>query len=324
MTRPQPRNPRIHGAVELADPRPATAARMALEAAMARLLDVGEARVRSGFVTTGNGVIHHLEAGRGEPVVLLHGAGGGAANWFRLIGPLAARWRVLAPDLPGFGLSDPVPITTPLGWTGARYILDWLRTVCDEPVAVIGTSFGGLLALRLAQLAPERVARVVVIDSVGLGRELPWPVRLATIPGIGRLALRPSRSGARALLRTLLVTDPARLRDHEDALVEYLWRSAAAGSLTDMVTAVRLFGGLAGQREIIADPELSDIAQPVLVAWGERDRFIPLRHALHAAATIPRGRLGIIRGAGHSPNWEAPDELLATMEPFLTSPVAEL
>ena len=269
-------------------------------------------------------VVHHLEAGSGRPVVLLHGAGGGAANWYRLIGPLATHWRVLAPDLPGFGLSDPIPLEAPLGLTGARFLREWLDTVCDGPVAVVGTSFGGLLALRLAQLAPERVERVVVIDGAGLGRELPWPVRVATLPGIGPLALRPSRAGTRALLQSLLVSDPSPLRDHEAILVDYLWRSAVSGTTAHMVTAVRLFGNLRGQREIVTDAEMRAITQPVLVAWGERDRFIPLHHARHAVATLPRGRLGVIPGAGHSPNWEAPSELLGIMRPFLEAPLGEL
>ena len=74
----------------------------------------GAVRVRSVWSDQAGVRIHHLEAGSGSPVVLLHGGTGGGANWFRMIGPLSDRFRVLAPDLPGFGLSDPIDVVTPL------------------------------------------------------------------------------------------------------------------------------------------------------------------------------------------------------------------
>lgn len=321
------------------DPRAPSPARAAVAAAMVRLLAAGGARTRSAYTAVRGAVVHHLEAGpspdagaaprparnaaatpAGPPVLLLHGAGGGAANWYRIIGPLSARRPVLAPDLPGFGLSDRIPVESPPGRAGAAFVCAWLDAVGAGRVDVVGTSFGGLVALRLAQLAPERVRRLVLLDTVGLGRELPWPVRLAALPGIGRLLLAPSRAGTRALLRHLLVADSSRIRDHEGVLVDYLWRSARAGSSAWMAAALRAFAGVGGQEEVIGPEELARIGHPTLVAWGEDDAFVPPRHGERAAALLPNGRFALIQGAGHSPNWEAPAVFLALLEPFLGAP----
>ena len=94
--------------------RDAVPGRSDLVASMERLLAIGGVPVERRFVPMGDGALHVLEAGKGDPLVLLHGAGGGAANWFGVIEGLTDRFRLLAPDLPGFGLSDPIDLTSPL------------------------------------------------------------------------------------------------------------------------------------------------------------------------------------------------------------------
>jgi pimeloyl-ACP methyl ester carboxylesterase len=288
----------------------------AVEAAMARLFALGRAQVSTAFVDVGGTRVHHLETGSGPPLVLLHGAGGGGANWYRVFDAFAERFRVLAPDLPGFGLSGSTRIEAPLGVAGARFLENWLDRLSISRADLVATSFGGLIALRLAQRAPARVRRLILLNSVGLGRDLPWLVRLATVRGTG-VALRPSRAGMRWLFRLLLTSERGGLGDHEEALVDYLWRSAAAGEPREMARLLRLFGGVRGQHEVLSTTELEELSVPTLLVWGERDRFLPVAHARRAAACIPGARLRILRGAGHSPNWETPDLFLAAALPFL-------
>src|SRR5690606_36552474 len=79
----------------------------------------------------------------------------------------------------------------------------------------------------------------------------------------------------------------------------------------------RLFCGIRGQREILRDEELRRITHPALVVWGDRDRFFPPAHGERAAATLPLASIHWVRGAGHSPSWEAPDRVATTLARFL-------
>lgn len=295
------------------------AQRAAVARAMDRLFRIEGVTVRSAYTDISGIRIHHIEAGSGSTVLLLHGAGGGAANWYRMIAPLAARYHVVAPDLPGFGLSDGIPLRPPLGRYGAEFVAAWMDAVGLDRAAVIGTSFGGLLALRLAQRDASRIDKLVLIDSAGLGAEMPWLARLATLPGVGRFALRPSREGTRMLFRLLLTSDRTGLRGHEDALIEYLYASAAAGDPVELSRALRLFGGLRGQREILSPQELSALMLPTLVVWGANDRFLPVTHALSVVSRLPDARSCVIPRAGHSPNWETPDAVSSAVLPFLAN-----
>jgi pimeloyl-ACP methyl ester carboxylesterase len=248
-----------------------------------------------------------LELGSGEPVVLLHGASGGAANWYRVLGPLSGAHHIVAPDLPGFGFSQALEPSAPLGAQVARLLLRWLDEQQIERFAVAGTSFGGLVALRIAQLAPERVRAVAVIDSVGFGRTLPLALRVACLPGISSVALRPSRRGIRWQFDTLMTAHPANMSPADrGALLEYLWQSALASDQSRLGRAFRLFSSMAGQREVLGDDELRAFSPRLLVLWGER-----------AAALVPRAECRIIPRAGHSPNWEAPQIVAENLLRFL-------
>src|SRR5687768_1689838 len=135
-----------------------------LRSAMDSLLALGRADCRSLNSSISGRRLHYLESGEGRPLLLLHGAGGGAANWYRLFAPLARRWRVLAPDLPGFGFSDPIEPSAPLGEQVAQILAQWLQSLDVRQAHVVGTSFGGLAALRLTQFFD--VKKIVVTDSV--------------------------------------------------------------------------------------------------------------------------------------------------------------
>jgi pimeloyl-ACP methyl ester carboxylesterase len=255
-----------------------------------------------------------LEAGSGEPLILLHGAGGGAANWYRLIAPLARHWRVIAPDLPGFGFSDPVEPRAPLGHQVAQMLAQWLPSIGVTRAHVIGTSFGGLAALRLPQYFD--ISRILVTDSVGLARGLPPLLRLATLPLVARMVVSPTRKGTLAMLRHALTA--TRLQpEHEQALTNYLYASARRSDARTMTRAFIRFAGLHGQRDVLKPDELRAIADRLLVVWGEGDRFLPVHDVKRAVALAGCAEVRIIPRAGHSPNWENPEALLDVINEFL-------
>lgn len=295
--------------------------RSAVETAMRRLLETGGSSARS-VMSSAPAAFHHLEEGSGPPVVLLHGGTGGGANWFRLFAPLAQRYRVLAPDLPGFGLSAHAAPGAPLGRSAAQLLDRWLGEHGVEGALVVGTSFGGLAALRLAQHSPGRVSRLLLLAAAGLGRGVHPLVRLAAVPGLTHAAVGPTRRGTTLLFRTLLTADRSDLADRQRAaLLDYLHTSARAAGTRYLAATLRLFVSVRGQREVLTAEELRTLPQAVAVVWGARDRFLPVRHARRAGRLCPRASTLILERVGHSPNWEAPAAVVTAIHELARRPL---
>jgi len=296
--------------------------RVRTKAAMEALLALEAVEAESAWTELPHGRLFHLAAGAGDPIVLLQGAGGGAANWYRLLRPLARARTVYAPELPGFGLSDAVAPEAPLGLQVASVTVRWLdANLGDAPVDLLATSFGGLVALRLAQLIPERIRRIVLLNSAGLGRGLAIPVRIAGLPLISNAVRSPSRTGTAMLFRTLLTADRSQLTGaHQRAIIDYTWLSAREGAGAELARALDMFAGLRGQSEVLTAAELAAMHCPILLLWGDADRFLPHRHGPRAAALLPNAFFRTLSGVGHSPNWETPGAVLNAIGDFLGLP----
>jgi pimeloyl-ACP methyl ester carboxylesterase len=297
--------------------RRAEPATEALIDSMIRLCEVGGTRPASRTATVNDRTLHYLEVGdpASPTLVLVHGASGGGANWYGVFKTLSAHFHILAPDLPGFGLSDPMPLEPPIGTQTAHTLAAWLDAIGHTSrVHIAGTSFGGLAALRFAQHYPARTARLVLVDSAGAGAEVHRVVRLAN-SWIGGWLLRPSRSGTRLLLRNVL-TKRRMPESEQEALVEYLYLSGVRTTAKALGEAIRAFsrdpsGTSRGQAERPTGEELSRVSAETLIVWGAEDAFFPPSHATVLADRMPNAVRLLIDGAGHSPNWDRPEALAA-------------
>jgi 2-hydroxy-6-oxonona-2,4-dienedioate hydrolase len=99
----------------------------------------------------------------------------------------------------------------------------------------------------------------------------------------------------------------------QQALIDYLYVTAAAAGTAYLRDTLRAFAGLSGQREYLSQAELRALAQPATIALGEHDPFFSVTAARAAARTLPHAELRVIAGVGHSPNWEAPDVVLSAI-----------
>jgi pimeloyl-ACP methyl ester carboxylesterase len=286
-----------------------------LDASMQRLLKLGAADCQRHFTSIDGRRLHHLESGAGPTLLLLHGAGGGAANWYRLIAPLSRHYRVLAPDLPGYGFSDAIEPRAALGQQVSDVVARWLHALGVRRTHVAATSFGSLVALRLAERMD--VSRMVITDAVGLSSRMSWLLRLGTLPLISRFVVAPTRRGTRALLRYVLTAAPLD-PIHEDALADYLYWSARHGDVAMMARAFSRFAGWSGQRDVVTTDELAGLADRLLLVWGQRDDFLPIAHVQDNCRLAGCNPIRIIPGAGHSPNWEQPEQLLNVIQEFLS------
>lgn len=245
-------------------------------------------RVASRRVRVGRARIHYRVAGdpAGPPLVLVHGYSASSAWWRRNIAGLAARHRVYALDLAGFGRSWPKRHFSVR--EAAHDIRAWMDEVGLEQADFCGHSMGGHICIHMAATYPRRVRRLVLVDASGL----PLGARL---PG---LAWRGFRSSGHTHFRFA----PTVVGTSIQAGPLILW-SALRDLLADDVQGV-----------------LSRIAAPTLIVWGECDVLVPLAlgRAIHAA--IPNARITVVPGAGHNVMFECPAEFNHMVMDFLASP----
>jgi pimeloyl-ACP methyl ester carboxylesterase len=265
-----------------------------------------------------NGVrIHYLTCGEGEPLVLVHGRGSAAALFTPILSALAEGRRVIALDLPGWGLSEKPPFTGHTASDAVNIWRDALRDFLDDQALaqtdLAGHSMGGLAALAVALEAPERVRRLALIDSGGLGGEPPLDARLY-------FRIKPERLNPRFGSRFFAW---AHSRDDAQPI-------SARGPLFDFMYAVESqtsvipSGGRAfdkwmnlGGVHLHFRSRLRELEMPVLLLWGDRDRLMPYSAALQAARQIPTGRLVAFTHCGHSPHQERPADFARTLAAWL-------
>jgi pimeloyl-ACP methyl ester carboxylesterase len=263
-------------------------------------------------------LVTYAEAGTGPVLLLVHGIGGSYENWREVIEPLARRYTVVAPDLPGHGASAPGHGDYSIGGL-ADGLRDLLLTLGHERATLVGHSLGGGIAMQLAYQFPELAERLVLVSSGGLGPEVSLVLRAAALPGselwiaatarsarwagatIGRglaaVGLRPSPDVAEVARGYASMVDPDR-------------RAA-------FLATVRSVINVGGQRIDAIDRLYLAAGIPVLIVWGARDPIIPVSHAERAHAAIAGSRLEIFDGVGHLPQLEAPTRFMTVLERFL-------
>jgi len=258
--------------------------------------------------------IRYLSGGEGRPIVLLHGLGGAAANW-RLVAPdLARERRVIVPELPGHGRSDP-PAAGSLD-SFAEAVLAVAEAEAALPAPWVGHSFGGVVALRAATLRPDAVTGLVLAATAGITSATRIGEVTVTLIGVarpGRFLGRRRRVVARSRLgRTLAfgwwgVADPAAL---DPEMAEAFL--AGPPQHTDTITA--------GKALLAADPrrDLHLVTCPCLCLWGTNDNWVPLADGMEYARRL-RAPLRTIADCGHLLIGERPDAVLRAIREFLTT-----
>jgi len=270
--------------------------------------EIGASVVADGIAT------NYLEAGdpSAPPVLLLHGSGPGVtayANWRLTIPDLATRVRVVAPDLVGFGFTErPDAVVYDMDtWVGQ--VVGLLDALGIERASVVGNSFGGALALRLAARYPDRVDRLVLMGSVGV----PFPIT----DGLDRVwGYEPSIESMKELIGLFahsreLVTDE---------LAEVRYRASVQPGFQESFAA--MFPA-PRQRWVDAmvtpDEEIAALPHRTLVVHGREDRIIPLDNALHLLRTVPDVQLHVFGRCGHWTQIEHADAFNRLVLDFVTS-----
>lgn len=280
---------------------PATAARLGL-ALERRLAGLHVSTFQSGRVS-----MPYLEGGRGDSIVLVHGFGGDKDNFTRAARFLTTSWRVLIPDLPGFGEASR---DAGAGYAIAdqvEHLRAFIDATCTAPVHLGGNSMGGFVATEFAARYPAKVASLWLLDAAGTAAAFDsdvihrylqsgdMPLLLRTPDAIGQM-LRA------CTFRPLLV--PYSVRQH------LAQRGAADYALhTDIMRQVH--------QSPLLEQQFAAIATPALIVWGEQDGVLNPAGAAALQAILPRSEVVMMPGVGHLPMLEAPRLCARTYLAFL-------
>jgi len=256
---------------------------------------------------------NYLEAGSGEPVIMLHGSGPGVsalANWQHNIHALAQRFHVLAPDIVGFGATErPDDIIYSLRtWTD--HVWAFLDAHDIGKTAIVGNSLGGRIALQMATDRPDRITKMVLMGAPGVGMTLTD----------GLIALRgyePSREAMRDLLRAYFAVNPAMITDD---LVETRYAASIADGAYEAYRTMFYDPRHAGSELGITEDEVRAIATPTLLVHGREDKVVPVQVSMTMLGLLPNADLHVFSACGHWTQIERADEFSVLIGDYLGRP----
>ena len=257
------------------------------------------------------------EAGSGEPLLLLHGIGRDRRDWSEVLPALAARRRVIAIDLEGFGDSEPWSDRVTLASMTEAVRRTLVALGVTVPVVVVANSMGGAVALRLHADDPRAVSALVLASSAGFAAGATLGLRLMAVHGLGPTLLSFRSIAARAQVRILFADRAFATRRLVREAGE---RVRNRGTRRAYFQVVHDLGGWRGVRsawrvEVLR--ALTAAATPTLVLWGERDRVLPVRQLAAAAAALPHARTRVLAGVGHASQIEDPVGFVREVDRFL-------
>jgi len=263
-------------------------------------------------------VIYRI-AGAGPPIVLIHGMLNSSSHWQEVAAALAKDYTVIAPDLIGHGDSAAPRGDYSLG-AHAASIRDLLAAIGVDRATIVGHSLGGGVAMQFFYQFPQRVERLVLVSSGGLGREVSPALRVAALPGMSLLLSLTIHPRLLAGMRGL----GERLRARGIPLGVYLQAVARAlrplenGDAREaFLHTLRAVIDVRGQR--VGATDRLDLLEtmPTMIVWGERDNTIPIEHGRLAHEAIPHSSFHTLANVAHFPHLEDPQALAGLLRSFI-------
>jgi pimeloyl-ACP methyl ester carboxylesterase len=248
--------------------------------------------------------VHFVEAGKGPPILFLHGLGGYWRDWSANLPAFAANFRVLAMDFPGFGESDKPEV---------RYSIEWLTEVVEkflqeqeiDQVNLVGHSMGGVVALNVASQPKSRVKKLVIADAVGIGDKSEFLAYTMSKKIMGPdTAWEPVENFLKNQFRAM-ADDLIEKQKPQTAreLFESLRIPITGQPLLPMTPELQMIAGIF---DFDIRPKLASIRQPTLILWGAKDPVASPQDASLLQTRIPSSILIFLPNSAHSPMMENP------------------
>lgn len=262
--------------------------------------------------------VHYHEMGSGPALIMIHGSGPGASGWSnysRNAEAMAEHFRVIIPDLPGFGKSDmkPVDAKTPGWW--ADVMLGLMDQLGIAKAHFVGNSMGGMVTLKIALEHPERVDRMILMGPGG-GQAMfsVWPT-----PAIINLITAYDGDGITAAKVRAFIS--ACLFDQSVITDELIAQRLEAAMDPRIMVQPPMRPGPSGMpEELWRDPRMAKLPHETLIIWGREDRVLPLDTGMILMKQIPNAQLNVFPKCGHWAQWEHAERFNRTTLSFLGVP----
>jgi pimeloyl-ACP methyl ester carboxylesterase len=227
--------------------------------------------------------VHYYTAGEGEPVLVIHGGAGDARSWWGNIQELSQKYRVYAPDLPGYGSSQPLDGNYYIPEL-SDFINKFTKFLNLKKFTVIGHSMGGGIALNFALKFPAKIKKLVLVSSLGLGREVALWLRLISLPAVIKIL--------------------GSLVGFTLKFIGWMLKQANPFEIVLPVSPVfvRIGTSIANfhQQNLVLEKYLPKIKIPTMLIWGDRDPIVPVKTAYRAVKEFPNARLLVFKHSGHN------------------------
>ena len=252
------------------------------------------------MVDVGGTKVHTMKGGSGEPLLLLHGAGGNN-GWLKSIDALAEKYTVYYPSHPGYGKSERPEWLETIPDMAAFYTW-YLETLGLEGIRAVGFSMGGWIASEIAATCGHSFSKLMLVGAVGIK------------PNVAEIADLFIISPAQVL--ELMFHDPNQAPECQDIYQKELTPEEAMTAETNREMAVRLCW-----KPYMHDPRLANLLArvniPTRMVWGKNDQIVPLECGELYNEAIKGSDLVVIENCGHSPQVEKPDEFIKIALDFL-------
>lgn len=239
-------------------------------------------------------------------IVFLHGLGGSQATWQLVLGELADRYRLVAIDLPGHGLSSAGEADYSVA-AHAAAVAESLTSLGITGAVLVGHSLGGAIGLTIALNNPNLVSSLVLINSAGLGDGI--SSELTTL-----MAGEPGVETARGLLE-LFYADQRLVADR--AVADMAATQTDAAWAAQQATAQAAFAGAKQRIDLL--PRMPEVGVPTLILWGDQDRVLSMADGVAMLTVIPDTTMRVLTGIGHVPQVEAATLTAAAIDRHVTS-----
>ncbi|MBL4801908.1 MAG: alpha/beta fold hydrolase [Emcibacter sp.] len=268
----------------------------------------------SHFVEVNGLNIHYHDVGSGPVLFMFHGSGPGASGWSnfnRNVNVLAEKFRVIVPDMPGFGKSDIIPDESPVYSFWTKIFIDMMKVMGIPSAHFVGNSGGGMVALKMAMECPDMVNRLILMGpGGGVPLTTTWPTEGIKILNSYYDEEGPTIEKLKRFVDQFLY-DPSQLTDE---LIETRYQASIDPRFIDKPPMRNM---TAAELELWRDERISKLPHEVLITWGREDRVLPLDMAFVLMKQIPKARLFVMPQCGHWIQWEHAEEFNRTVTNFL-------